>query len=214
MIRLAAMIRSLLTICLCMYLITVAACRSQQNTSSVAISEPYLSDKYSLPFDIAPLPGNKDAREWLATYASHGKVAKFRFRIDASSAEDSKSAEGVVSVDFGKGAIIAEPGSDASVFLADLKKVLEAKHLPAKVQRTPSLPFTYAILGEHESQAVGGGFQPKPAGNWTAMKIFLGSENEDCEVFLNLNPVTGKAQFSEKDVDYGDAVLAKLATVL
>jgi hypothetical protein len=54
----------------------------------------------------------------------------------------------------------------------------------------------------------------QPAGNWTAMKIFIGDGDDESEVFLNFNPVSKKAQFSEKDVDYGDAVVAKLATVL
>jgi hypothetical protein len=46
------------------------------------------------------------------------------------------------------------------------------------------------------------------------MKIFIGDGEDESEVFLNFNPVSRKAQFSEKDVDYGDTVLAKMATVL
>ena len=48
------------------------------------------------------------------------------------------------------------------------------------------------------------------------MKIFIGfgAGNDYGEVFLNLNQVSQKAQFSEKDQDYGDYVLTKLATVL
>lgn len=46
------------------------------------------------------------------------------------------------------------------------------------------------------------------------MKIFLGGTNDEAEVFLNFNPVSGKAQFSEKDVVYGDLVVAELASVL
>jgi len=46
------------------------------------------------------------------------------------------------------------------------------------------------------------------------MKILIGNGEDEGEVFLNFNPVSRKAQFSEKDIDYGDTVLAKLATVL
>ena len=46
------------------------------------------------------------------------------------------------------------------------------------------------------------------------MKIFIGNGEDEGEVFLNFNPVSRKAQFSEKDIDYGDVVVAKLATVL
>jgi hypothetical protein len=117
---------------------------------------------------------------------------------------------------FGKGAITAVPGSDASILLADLKKALEAKQMPTRMKRANRLPFTYAILGESQSRDSGGGFFDKPAGNWTAMKIFIESDSGDDEgeVFLNFNTVAGKAEFSEKDPDYGDLVLAKLATVL
>ena len=46
------------------------------------------------------------------------------------------------------------------------------------------------------------------------MKIFLGNGDDESEVFLNFNPVSRKGQFSEKDIEYGDGVVAKLATVL
>jgi hypothetical protein len=34
------------------------------------------------------------------------------------------------------------------------------------------------------------------------------------ELYLNINPVIKKGQFSSKDADHGDVVLAQLATVL
>jgi hypothetical protein len=46
------------------------------------------------------------------------------------------------------------------------------------------------------------------------MKIFIGDGDQQGEVFLNLNPVLRKGQFSIKDPDYGDIVLAQLASVL
>jgi len=114
----------------------------------------------------------------------------------------------------GTGAILSVVDSDNSTMLVALAKALEAKHAPAHVERASRLPFTYVILGENNSQASGGGFSVKPPGNWTAMKIFIGEGDDEAEVFLNFNPVSRKGQFSEKDIDYGDTVLAKLATVL
>ncbi len=114
----------------------------------------------------------------------------------------------------GRGAILAVPGSDASALLVALQKALEAKYIPKNVQRASRLAFDYVILGDHNSQAKGGGFSYDPAGNWTAMKIFLGDGDDESEVFLNFNPVSRKAQFSEKDIEYGDGVVAKLAAVL
>ena len=126
---------------------------------------------------------------------------------------DSEAAKSI-KMSSGSGAILAVADSDASTMLIALAKALEAKHVPAHAQRASRLPFTYVILGENNSQASGGGFSAKPAGNWTAMKIFIGDGKDEDEVFLNLNPISRKAQFSEKDIDYGDTVLAKLAAVL
>jgi hypothetical protein len=46
------------------------------------------------------------------------------------------------------------------------------------------------------------------------MKIFLPQGGDDAEVFLDFSLDLRKGEFSEKDVDYGDEVLARLATVL
>jgi hypothetical protein len=43
------------------------------------------------------------------------------------------------------------------------------------------------------------------------MKIFVARGDREGQVFLNLNPVLKKGQFSIKDADYGDMVLAQLA---
>jgi phosphate starvation-inducible protein PhoH and related proteins len=80
--------------------------------------------------------------------------------------------------------------------------------------RVTRLDFTCVIIGENQSLSSGGGFADNPSGDWTAMKIFLPTGDDNAEVFLNFNAKTGKAQFSQKDPDYGDPVLAKLATVL
>jgi len=195
-----------------MALVNLSACHWHTSTQGPA-AEPYIADSYSVGFDIAPIQSGNGAMQWLATYASQGRIARFKIELDAASAGDSKDSS---NFKFGKGSIQAVPGSDASVLLTALEKALEAKRLPAHVQRSGSLPFTYAILGENQSQISGGGFNDKPAGHWTAMKIFIGSgeENDNGEVFLNFNSATGRAQFSEKDSGYGDFVLAKLATVL
>jgi hypothetical protein len=46
------------------------------------------------------------------------------------------------------------------------------------------------------------------------IKLFFGEGDGESEVFLNLNPTLRQGQFSIKDSDYGDAVLAELAKVL
>jgi len=182
----------------------------------LASTEPGLPDDASVPFEIVQQPEQKGETDLLATYSSHGKVAKFRIETATTPVPDTSSSVGF-NLQMGHGRFVAEPGSDASVMLADLKKVLEAKVLPTKVKRASALGFTFAILGRNQSRSPNGGFNDKPAGDWNAYKIFIGGEHDDTdegEVFLNFNLVEKKGEFSIKDPDYGDFVLAKLATVL
>lgn len=69
-------------------------------------------------------------------------------------------------------------------------------------------------IGDNLSQGASGGFNAAPPGNWTAIKVFIGEGEQEAEVFLNINVVIKKGQFSIKDAEYGDLVLTQLAKVL
>lgn len=199
--------------CVAIILASMSACDSSLVRPKRQIAEPYVPDSNSVGFGIEPLQGGASSHQWLATYTSKGKTAKFRIELGQSKASKAKEPLDF-DIESGKGRFIAEPGSDASVLLADLKKALDAKTLPAKVHRVSELQFTFVSFGNNQSQASGGGFNANPPGHWTPMKIFIGDGEQEGEVFLNLNPVTKKGQFSIKDADYGDIVLAQLARVL
>jgi hypothetical protein len=77
-----------------------------------------------------------------------------------------------------------------------------------------TLLFKYVSFGENQSRSLDGGFFTKPPGNWRPGKIFIGHGEQEGEVFLNINPVLKMGEFSIKDPDYGDVVLAQLASVL
>jgi hypothetical protein len=194
-------------------LLVLGACNKPGSSATEKVPDTYVSDPNSAGFDIEPLPDNGSAHQWLATYTAQGKTAKFRIELSQSVPLDDKESREFL-VESGKGRLIAEPGSDASVLLADLKKALVAKTMPIKVQRANSLSFQFVSFGKNNSQAPGGGFNAKPPGNWTPMKLFIGKGDQEGQVFLNLNPVVRKGQFSIKDPDYGDIVLAQLARVL
>jgi hypothetical protein len=204
-----------------MLAVVLIGCRPHPKPLQLENIEEYIADSSSVGFDIVPLPSVNGSSLWLATYASQGKVARFKFELEKAAGGDSGSA-GDIQIESGKGSFQAVPGSDDSVLLSDLMKALEAKSHPKHVQRASSLPFTYAILGKNQSQTPGGGFNPKPPGHWTAMKVFIGSgeqigsseEIDEGEIYLNFNPATKKGQFSIKDSDYGDYLIAKFATVL
>jgi hypothetical protein len=160
---------------LCCLGVLLTGCRGHSSTQEMAKAEPYISDPNSVEFDISPLPGNDGSRQWLATYSGQNKTAKFRIVIGPPVPMNSEKDTGM-KMSSGSGAILAVPDSDSSTMLAALAKALEAKHVPAHAQRASRLPFTYVILGENNSQASGGGFSDKPAGNWTVMKLLSAME--------------------------------------
>jgi len=173
-------------------------------------SEPLVPDEGDgyLMFDLQRLEESASRQRYDCSFKTEGKTAHFQFEVVAGA----PSGDPPISIASGK--IVAVPGSDASVFLGKLQKTLEAKAFPTKVQRVRELSFSAAVLGTRQSHAIDGGFFAKPPGNWTAMKIFIGKEEDPAEVFLNFNSVLRKGEFSIKDADYGDEVLRELAKVL
>jgi len=199
--------------CLAVILITMTACNSHSVRPWEQPAEHYVSVPGAVGFDIEPLPSSGSGQQWLATYISQGKTAKFRIELGAAKPLDEKGSRDV-DIQHGEGNLIAEPGSDASVLLVELKNSLEAKTLPAKVKRVNNLPFIFVNFGSNQSQDPGGGFNDRPPGHWTPIKLFIGEGDREGQVFLNLNPVIKKGQFSIKDAEYGDIVLEYLAQVL
>ena len=188
------------------------ACNRPTRGMQKYVSETYIPASGTVAFDIKSVPST-EGYGWLATYQGQGKTAKFRIELSKARSVDDKESRSF-DIKSGRGRFVAEPGSDASALLKELRTALEAKSLPAKVRRVSTLPFTFVTFGQHESQASDGGFSSNPPGNWAPMKIFIGEGEQEGEVFLNLNPVLSKGQFSIKDPDYGDIVLRQLASVL
>ena len=141
-------------------------------------------------------------------YQAHERVAKFGLQFKKGPMEGKPAMAGV------EGKFVAIAGSEDSVLLPDLAKALQAKKIPRNSIRIPELPFDGMVLGEAESRNFHGGYSENPKGDWITMKIFLPKGGDDGEVFLNLNPIQGQGEFSFKDSDYGDYVLAELAKVL
>ena len=191
-------------------MILLAGC--QKAPQQLASAEPFSPVEGSVGFDaIASAPNAHGTVTWTASYASNQGVTRFQIQIPPTQGSSSDP-----SISFGKGSFLAVTGSQPSALLEALKPALEAKQLPRKVAHTTELPFTYAILGTGMSRNKNGGFDLKPGGSWTAMKIFLTvpGKDEEAEVFLNLSASSKKGEFSIKDPDYGDDILGQLARVL
>jgi len=170
-------------------------------------------DETSVGFNLEPLQSSDGSQQWIATYNSTGKIARFRIDCGAAELTPGKTA-GEAAVKSGEGTLLPEPGSDSSVLLVDLQKALRAKTAPGALSTKTTVPFTYVNIGENLSQARTGGFSANPPGNWTALKLIFGEGDRESEIVLHINAGSKKGQFSMKDPRYGDLVLAELAKVL
>jgi hypothetical protein len=155
----------------------------------------------------------ESGQAWLCSHESEGHCAVFRLEFDPPYAADTT---GTVPLHYGKGRFIRQRESDANALLAELARALDAHDPRPEVRRVDRLEFTYVDFGHELSPATSGGYQTKPAGDWTAMKLFLGENTEEDEgqVFFSFNPKSGIAEFLEKDAEYGDIVLDYLSSVL
>jgi hypothetical protein len=187
---------------------------SDPNDARTRIAAPLAKGQDEPPtvvFDLGPSSDHRNspnARFYDCSYQSRGRTARFRIQLSYG------ALHGDIPMAFGEGKFVSVPGSDNEMLLEDLMQALEAKRMPMGVARVRDLPFNLVVLGENLSKIPGGGLSDKPRGDWISTKIFLPKDGDDGEVFLHLNPVLGKGEFSIKDSDYGDFVLQELAKVL
>jgi hypothetical protein len=174
--------------------------------------EPDSREEASVEFDLKLSSGSSGTEileSYDCIYHARGKTAKFRLEFK----HDQRFAA-ALPLGAAQGKFLAVAGSDNSALLEDLKTVLDAKKVPKNSRRISELAFDAAILGEKQSRGASGGFSANPPGDWTLIKVFLPKGADEAEMYLNLNPVLGKGEFSLKDSDYGDYLLKALAKVL
>ena len=70
-----------------------------------------------------------------------------------------------------------------------------------------------AVIGENLTRELTGGFNARQGG-WTATKWFPQLDGLDAEVYFNFNLAQQEGEFSEKDADYADDLVAIFATTL
>jgi hypothetical protein len=202
---------------MCLVFVGGAGCRKPANNaqedhpSNVKVEPVLQSDHSSLVFDIVPSkdPVTPSAAMYDCTYTARGRTARFRLQFVEGAVVDEK-----FQVSKAEGKFVTVAGSDDTALLEDLKTVLDARHLPKNTTKVPELAFDAVVLGRKQSRDASGALSSNPPGDWMATKIFLPKEGDEGEVFLNLNPVLGKGEFTLKDSDYGDYVLKELSKVL
>jgi hypothetical protein len=182
----------------------LAGCRHHRHGVVLASSAAAGADADALRFHLAQAearPGEGGAlRSWTASYDAGGKTAKFRIELAL------RPPEGSAPISFTSGAFAREAGSDPTVFLRDLARVLEAKAKPKPGRRLDRLPFTAALLEVPSGEGAGA-----KVGR-IATKVFV-AEGAG-EFYLNLDPAAGVGEITMKDPDYGDTVVRELARVL
>lgn len=202
------------------FLISVYGCKTQpkpgvQDAPHNVVREPHRQEEVLAPviFDMVPVATSQSSSGWHSydcVYKAGGKTAEFRLEWKQKGAMTADDAFPVASAE---GRFVAVAGSDNEVLLTDLKKALDAKTIPVSQVKVAEVPSA-VLMGQHQSRSSSDEFFTNPPGDWILLKLFLPKDGDDGEVFLNLNPVLGKAEFSIKDSDYGDYLLKELAQVL
>lgn len=169
-----------------------------------------------LAFRIVVLPGGSDAKN-LVLMAVYGEGEdETKFVIDIRGPDDKQDgldgkAEAGGSISFSRGSFRHVPGSRPARFFEELAKAIAANAPSASNAKLDTLPFGMAFLGAATARLPGGGFGRGP-GDWYPTKLFLGEEA--AEVYFNFNLISGEAEFSMKDSDYGNTVLSELSKVI
>lgn len=166
-----------------------------------AWAENQAPDDVSIPrplaFGIIALPSgsNADVLALMASYGAGDSETKFVIEFQSES----------------HGVFRHVPGSHPARFFETLEKTLLASAPRFSEKKQQTLPFDSVFLGPPTMRAPGGGFGGGP-GDWYTTKLFLGQDQS--EVYFNFNLVSGEAEFSCKDEDYGNAVLSELSKVI
>jgi hypothetical protein len=127
----------------------------------------------------------------------------------------SKSGDGNAPVAWGKAVLIVKDREAGARFVELFSKAFSTKlPSPPKQAHTPA-PFSIgtAILGENVTRTEQGGFFGR-GGGWTATKWFPEEDGRSAEVYFNYNAAKREGEFSEKDDNYGDDLVAIFAAAL
>ena len=152
----------------------------------------------------------------MATYGDGQSRAQFIIELQAERkrAIDEKGSAVLgdsIGMSFGRGTLRHVPESHPAIFFEELGKALAASAPKLSNAKLDALPFDVAFLGRPVARNPVGGFGPGP-GDWYTTKLFIGEDQS--EVYFNFNLVSGEAEFSIKDEDYGNTIVSELSKVI
>jgi hypothetical protein len=205
-------LRRLVWISALLAVIALNGCKQKEQDSFLQITvSDQMTDAHeqSVSFGIRPV-GKQTADHWryAASYTRQGKTARFRIDLRIS-----PQTVGIQGVRTGTGSFIAEPNSDNTPLLEDLRQVLKASTMPSNQIRVKELPFYFDVQGENMDRGRNGNLVDSATGNWTSLRLHLGVHQEK-EVILNLQKPGGTAEFLSSEPQFANDVLGELAKVL
>lgn len=181
------------------FLLTLTACGGQERAPR---------ESQSVVFAIEPAPPRDPSRlGWIATHTAEGKIARFRIELEPE-------PKGATLPAFVKCRLSREPDSDGSAMLKKLAGSLGGA-VPSIGPGIEGVDAPTVILARNLSRGgrgnqVAGLFGTEPPGSWISTKMTF----DEAEVFLNLDPIAGYAEFSLKDPGYGPRLLKLFGQLL
>jgi hypothetical protein len=156
-------------------------------------------------------PFHSDGGEWTFFDCKPLKDASVVFTVGVMT----KGAAGGALSSWGRALLVVKNQKTGTRLLALFAKAFNGT-IPAPVQR-PYVPIPLvvhtAVLGENLSRERMGGFNAKQGG-WTATKWFPQLDGLEAEVFFNYNLARRVGEFSEKDAEYANDLVAIFGTTL
>jgi hypothetical protein len=156
-------------------------------------------------------PFHAEGGEWTFFECEASKAPAVVFTVGVMTKEGSR---GTLS-SWGRAILAVKDRATGTALLELLAKAFGGQ-MPNPVQR-PFVPVPLvvntAVLGENLTRESMGGFNAR-TGGWTATKWFPQADGLEAEVFFNFNLEQRIGEFSEKDADYADDLVAVFATTL
>ena len=156
-------------------------------------------------------PFHVDGGEWLFFDCEAGMSSKAEFTVGVTA----KQGAGGGPFAWERAALVVRDRETGGKFLELFSKSFPGK-MPTPVQQPYSpgpLLINTAILGEGLGREAKGGFSGKEGG-WMATKWFPEHDGRSAEIFFNYDLTKREGEFSEKDPEYADDLLAIWASAL
>jgi len=109
---------------------------------------------------------------------------------------------------FGTWTLYRVPGYSPRALLAALAVAHSIPDTVTPGSPADSMRLDVAVLAVNAARSRDGAFGRAGTGTWIVAKLFFA--DDEGEVYLNLNPSRGEAEFSVKDKDYGPVVLREI----